>query len=121
MISMMSDPSNEPCPGPVAIHVDGGFECTALCEGVRYRFHDEDSIAPCPAGATEMGHTCDRCAHVGGGDGLLWCPATEIEHEDGTVTCELGDECAGTGAMHASGMSCSVSALAGRAPCERCS
>jgi len=65
MIAMLSDPSNPPCPGPVAIHVDGAFECTAGCEGVRFAYHDTDSVAPCPAGATELGHSCDRCAGIG--------------------------------------------------------
>jgi hypothetical protein len=124
MIAQGQDPANPPCPGPIAIHVDGAFECHGGCEGVMTAFHEPDALATCDDDRVpEVAHVCRRCVDqkpvvdnpapasavkAGVMPGIAACAGMEIDHEDGSVTCSLGDDCADPGAFHASGISCSL-------------
>jgi hypothetical protein len=68
--------------------------------------------------ADELGHVCPACTAAGAADhegGYSTCLGVEIDHQDGTTSCSLGDDCAGADVLHPSGQTCGL-----LAPCERC-
>lgn len=111
-------------PWTVAVHEDGSFECVGGCDGVRTAYHDDDAPAPCSnESMLWVARGCARCQGVKpvqGGDsgmsGIAACSGTSVDHEDGTTTCSLDDDCTGPELLHASGMSCSLLAT----PCIHC-
>lgn len=118
------DPKSPACGGPLLVHADGSFQCTAGCPGGTKVVHVPEALHFCDYAdrlgirADELGHTCPSCTAVGAADqpGMFSsCTGTEIDHQDGTTTCTLGDGCVGEDVMHASGQSCGL-----LAPCERC-
>src|SRR5665811_180318 len=46
---------------------------------------------------------------------FLHCHGTEFDHEDGSTTCSLQDQCEGSDAIHFYGESCTL-----RHSCDRC-
>ncbi|MGW1163616.1 hypothetical protein ACWD48_36630 [Streptomyces sp. NPDC002519] len=120
------DPGDEApvCGGPLLIHADGGFECTAGCPGCTKVIHIPGALHFCDDAdrlgirADELGQTCPGCTAVGQAEGLrmfVLCTGVEVDHEDGTTTCSLGDDCASPGNLHGAGITCGL-----LAPCERC-
>lgn len=118
------DPGGPACGGPLLIHQDGGFQCTAGCPGGTKVVHVPEALHFCDYAdrlgitADELGHVCPACTAAGATDHprmFLLCTGVEIDHRDGTTTCSLEDGCAGDDVPHASGQSCGL-----LAPCERC-
>lgn len=119
------DPNGPACGGPLLIHVDGSFQCTAGCPGGTKVVHVPEALHFCDhadqlgIGADELGHVCPACTAPGSasGNARAWtvCTGTEIEHQDGTSTCTLGAACLGPDEFHASGRTCGL-----LEPCGRC-
>lgn len=120
------DPNHkEPaCGGPLLIHADGGFQCTANCPGGTRVVHVPEALHFCDYAdrlgitADELGHICPECTATGSAGhprAVTACPGVELDHQDGTTTCTLGDDCAGPDVFHGTGRTCNL-----LNPCERC-
>jgi len=119
------DPKGPSCGGPLLIHADGSFQCTAGCPGGLKVFHVPEALHYCDYAdqlgidADELGHLCPACTASGtsGQEAPMFstCTGIEIDHQDGTTTCSLGDDCAGADMLHGSGQTCGL-----LGPCERC-
>ncbi|MGK4909678.1 hypothetical protein [Streptomyces albus] len=117
-------PDGPACGGPLLIHADGGFQCTAGCPGGTKVLHVPEALHFCDyadrLGITgdELGHVCPECT-VEGASGhprrVTFCTGVEIEHQNGTTTCSLGTECTGLDTLHPSGQTCGL-----LSPCEQC-
>lgn len=115
-------PDGPACGGPLLVHGDGSFQCTAGCPGGTAVVHVPEALHYCDAAgrlgitADELGHVCPQCTAVGvtaqqasGG-----CVGVELDHRDGgESTCTLGAGC--SGGFHASGRSCGLFE-----PCQLC-
>ena len=60
-ISIVDNPNNPKCLGPVVIHVDGVIECEGGCSGVRNAYHGQGSTAACDVVGGSTSHRCARC------------------------------------------------------------
>lgn len=120
------DPNHEQpaCGGPLLIHADGGFQCTAGCPGGTKVVHVPEALHFCDYAdrlgitADELGHICPECTAPGSAGhprAVTSCPGIEIDHQDGTTTCSLEDDCAGADVLHGSGQTCGL-----LKPCQRC-
>ncbi|MET8138276.1 hypothetical protein [Streptomyces sp. NPDC005251] len=118
-------PDGHTCGGPLLVHVDGAFQCTAGCPGGPKVVHDFpkalhfcDYTDQLGSTADELGQACSACTASGAADhphALCLCTGTEIHHRDRTTTCSLGSECPGEDTPHASRQSCGLSE-----PCDGC-
>lgn len=117
-------PGGPACGGPLLIHADGGFQCTAGCSGGTRVLHVPEALHFCDHAdelgihADELGHVCPACTAPGAAEHsrmLSLCTGIEIDHRDGSTTCSLGDHCLGDNMPHGSGQTCGL-----LAPCERC-
>lgn len=118
------DPDVPACGGPLLVHVDGAFQCTAGCPGGTKVVHVPEALHFCDYAnqlgitADELGHICLACTAAGAADhpdALPLCTGIEINHRDGTTTCSVGSECPGEDTPHASGQSCGLFE-----PCDGC-
>ncbi|MET7816522.1 hypothetical protein ABZT26_37535 [Streptomyces sp. NPDC005395] len=119
-----NNPAGPACGGPLLIHGDGGFQCTAGCPGGTKVLHVPEALHFCDYAdqlgitADELGHVCPACTAPGATAhprAFEVCTGTEIDHQDGTTTCSLGSDCLGAEELHASGQTCGM-----LAPCARC-
>lgn len=112
-------PHGPACGGPLFIHTTGDVSCTADCPGALEVLHVPEAMQLC-RDADEFGgmdyrvESCDWCTTTGGGS-MDTCAGTEIDHQDGTVSCTLGAECAGANAVHINARTCGLFE-----PCEPC-
>ncbi|MGW6569292.1 hypothetical protein [Streptomyces sp. NPDC054975] len=110
------DPEGPACGGPLFVHDDGHVECHAGCPGPIDVLHVPEALQYCEHAhrfdlLDPLDHTCARCP----GTPADLCPGSEVEHQDGTVTCSLGDDCHGPDMLHPDGQSCGLFT-----PCEPC-
>lgn len=113
------DPDGPACDGPLLIHDDGTFECTAGCPGPLEVLHVPEALQYCDFAdlfgiyADELDHHCPTCITADTTeDEPGVCTGTELDHEDGTTTCSLGNDCGG---VHMTGNTCNL-----LNPCDRC-
>lgn len=118
------DPDGPACGGPLLIHADGAFQCTAGCPGGTAVLHLPEALHFCHYAdrlgidADELGHVCQACTAAGASEaGSMFsaCTGIELDHRDGTTSCSLGDSCHEKDAPHAAGQTCGL-----MEPCERC-
>jgi len=122
------DPDGPACGGPLLVHADGSFQCTAGCPGGLKVVHLPEALHYCDHAdrlgihADELGHLCTACTALGEGSHdpmFSACTGTELDHEDGAATCSLGDACQGIGLPHATDTPAIWSNRASDAACPR--
>jgi hypothetical protein len=117
-------PHGPACGGPLLVHADGAFQCTAGCPGGTNVLHVPEALHFCDYAdqlgihADELGHICPQCTATGAAGhagAITLCTGIQIDHQDGTTTCTLGEDCSDPDAMHPSGQTCGLFE-----PCDHC-
>ena len=60
-LSMVDDPANPPCPGPIVVHADGSIECEGGCEGIKHAYHGPGRTVACDVAGGSTSWRCSRC------------------------------------------------------------